>query len=137
MANGLPGNPVPDEREVCELPPEAAYDHLLAQGVLAFQACVACGGSFFPPRLLCPTCGADAVRWRLSAGEATVHSVTTIAPRDQEPYCVALVDLAEGYRMMTNVVGVAPDRVQIGDPVTVRLHAEGDTVLPLFEPVGS
>jgi uncharacterized protein len=135
MADALPGSPVPHETRIEGLPPESAYDHLLASGLLGFQACARCSGPFFPPRLLCPACGASAAQWRLSRGAATVYSATTITPRGEDPYCVALVDVAEGYRMMTNIVGVPPEQVQIGDPVTVRIETTGDTILPLFEAV--
>jgi uncharacterized OB-fold protein len=52
------------------------------------------------------------------------------------PYAIALVDLAEGFRMMANVVGTDPTRLAIGDRVRVVFEARGDVTLPQFTPAG-
>lgn len=135
MVDQLPGSPVPNESDIAGLHPEPAYDRLLAAGVLGFQACSACRGAVFPPRTICPHCGSVDLSWRRAAGDGTVYSATMISPRDQEPYCVALVDVAEGYRMMTNVVGTPSDDVRIGASVRVRIERRDDQDLPLFEVV--
>ncbi len=55
-----------------------------------------------------------------------------------EPYVVALVDLAEGTRLVTNIVGVPPEGVYVGMPVQVRFEEfDGGLVLPLFGPEAS
>jgi uncharacterized protein len=113
--------------------PDAAYDAFLAEGRLSYQRCAACRAAVFPPRQHCPSCGADALGWQASSGRGTVHAASTIAPRDGEPYCVALVDLEEGYRMMTNVVGVPAVDVEIGLPVRLAIADVGAGPLPFFE----
>jgi uncharacterized OB-fold protein len=112
------------------------------QGELRYQVCRACGGPQFYPRALCARCGATELDWRRSSGEGTIHALTVVhrAPspafRDAVPYAIALVDLAEGFRMMANVVGTDPTRLAIGDRVRVVFEARGDVTLPQFTPAG-
>jgi uncharacterized protein len=112
---------------------------------LLVQWCTSCDRGVFYPRVFCPHCGAgsDALEWRAASGRATVYAaVVEHKPEaaganfsDGEPYCVALVDLEEGVRMLTNVVGCAPDSVRSGTPVTVTWEPLSDgRHLPLFEP---
>jgi uncharacterized OB-fold protein len=127
VSSEIPGRTV----ELCLEPggPHAAYQGLLEQDVLGFQACSGCFSAIFPPRLRCPRCGADKLTWRASAGRGTVYSSTVIAPRGQEPYAVVLIDLDEGYRMMSRI---DDDTVAIGDRVMVApSRASGETI-PLF-----
>lgn len=109
--------------------PHAAYLALLAAGTLAFQACNACTAAVFPPRGRCSRCGADALEWRASDGHGSVYSTTVLTPRDKPAYAVVLVDLDEGYRMMSRM---DDESVAIGDRVSVHLDSSGDEVLPLF-----
>ena len=70
--------------------------------------------------------------WRVSAGEGTVYAATVMRPRGGEPRGLVLVDLDEGFRMMSRVVGVAPEAVAVG--ARVRLAWEdGDPPVPVFE----
>jgi uncharacterized OB-fold protein len=112
---------------------------------LLIQWCTACDNGIFYPRSFCPLCGASGstLEWRLASGRATVHAVTIehkpAATGAQfsngEPYAVALVDLDEGVRMMTNVIGCPPEDVTIGMSVTVTWEPMSDgRQLPLFEP---
>ena len=98
--------------------PHAEFRSHLARGELAFQRCLSCASAAFPPRLRCPNCSADALQWQVSAGAGVVYSLSVLTPRDSAPYCVALVDLAEGFRVMTNVIGAPIADVAIGDAVT-------------------
>ena len=107
---------------------------------LLLQWCVACDAVVFYPRDACPTCLGDALEWREAAGTGTVYAVSVqhrAGPgRDQDagPYAVALVDLPEGARLMTNVVGGDPDGVAVGQPVRVHWHPLTDgRHLPFFE----
>jgi hypothetical protein len=68
--------------------------------------------------------------WRVSAGLGTVYATTVVRPRGGEAYNLVLVDLDEGFRMMSRVVGVAPEDVAIGDRVRVAWEDE----VPVFEP---
>ena len=115
--------------------PATVFDRYADQGVLAYQACTTCGTSFFPPRVLCPSCGAGEVEWRPSRGRGVVYSATTIAPRGAPPYTVALVDLDEGWRMMSTVSDPEGGPVSIGDPVSVRFESRAEGAIPLFDKV--
>ncbi len=108
---------------------------------LLVQWCNSCDHAVFYPREVCPTCLGDDLEWRTAAGTGTVYAVTVehkpMDPRmrDQAPYAIALVDLEEGVRMMTNVVGCDPDSVTAGMPVRVTWEALSDgRNLPQFEP---
>lgn len=99
---------------------------------LLLQRCSDCGTLRFFPRYLCTECGSDDTGWVEAAGRGTVHSFTVVHraafPEFQErtPYVVALVDLEEGPRMMSNIVGADALDVAIGDAVTVEFEDRGD-----------
>jgi len=90
---------------------------------------------------MCPVCGSREVAWEQSPGTGTVYSYS-IVYRNAEPffqkrtpYVLALVDVASGFRMMSNIVNVAPEEVTIGMPVRVTFEvASPDIGFPLFEP---
>lgn len=115
---------------------DASRDHRL---VLPW--CPACEQPVWYPREICPRClGAD-LDWREPSGLATVYaaSVHTKAGlpmmADRVPYVVALVDLDEGVRLMTNVVGCPPAEVEVGMRVRVAWEDLSDgRALPVFEP---
>jgi len=93
-----------------------------AEGELRYQRCGACDAAVFYPRALCPECGAPDPGWAVSAGKGTVYACSTVhrAPpgfADQAPYTVLLVDLDEGFRMMSRLVDAEPSSVAIGDRV--------------------
>ncbi len=93
------------------------------------------------PRPLCPECGATSVSWTEASGLGTVYSFSVVHRsaglyRDAVPYVVAYVELAEGPRIVTNIVGCDPARVSIGQPVRVVFSATGEeSSLYRFEPV--
>ncbi len=94
----------------------------VAEGELRYQRCDACDAAVFYPRALCPECGAPNPAWAVSAGNGTVYACSTVhrAPpafADQAPYTVLLVDLDEGFRMMSRLVDAEPDSVAIGNRV--------------------
>jgi len=112
----------------------------LRQHRLVIQRCVDCGSLRHPPRPMCPRC--NSLEWDTveASGRGTVTSFVIPhhppLPWFPEPFVVALVDLEEGTRIVTNVVGVAPDAVTIGMAVQVRFEPFDDgLVLPLFVPV--
>jgi hypothetical protein len=70
--------------------------------------------------------------WRVSAGRGTVYATTVVRRRDAAPHNVVLVDLDEGFRMMSRVVGVAPEDVRIGARVVLAWQ-DGDPPVPVFE----
>jgi uncharacterized protein len=109
------------------------------RGELLIQRCGACGRLRHPPRPMCPRCGSldwEAVR---AAGRGRVHSYVVPhhprLPGFPERYVVALVDLEEGTRMVTNLVDVEPEDVRIGMAVElVVTRVDGGPPLPLFRP---
>lgn len=115
-----------------ETAPGVVYDRYLGQGTLAYQECDDCAKVIFYPRVLCPACGSDALTWRESAGLGTVYSATTVHPRDSDAYNVSLVDVDEGFRMMSNVVGVPPTEVGIGLRVRLSIPTDAPTPIPQF-----
>jgi uncharacterized OB-fold protein/acyl dehydratase len=109
------------------------------RGELLIQRCRACGELRHPPRPMCPRCRSlewDAVR---ACGRGTVHSYVVPhhprLPAFPDRYVVALVDLEEGTRLVTNLVGVAPEEVRIGMAVELECtKVDDELVLPLFRP---
>ena len=118
------------------------YWEALARHELYFQRCRECGTKRFYPRALCPRCLSSATEWVRASGWGTVYSFTVThqnqAPgfREELPYVLAIVELDEGVRMMTNVVGCAPDAVRIGMPVQVVFEdVTAEITLAKFRPV--
>ncbi len=117
---------------------EAAwFDHCRSHRLM-IQHCAECGEYQFPPRSVCSGCLSAAPEWVEAAGRGTVFTHTTLyreAPgfTGQAPYTIAMIELAEGPRLMSRVVGT--DTVRIGMPVEVRWAtvAEGLDV-PVFVP---
>ena len=99
--------------------PHVTYRSYVDRGVLGYQRCESCATAVFPPRSRCPFCGAHALAWRKSDGRGTVHALTQITPRSSAPYAVVLVDLDDGFRMMSRVNGVDERPVAIDDRVRV------------------
>ena len=94
-----------------------------APSPLHFQRCGACAAAVHPPRPTCPVCGSRELAWEESAGAGAVYSSSDVHTRE-ESYNVALVDLDEGYRVMSTVeVGVA-----IGTRVQGRVDDDGRLV---------
>ncbi len=126
--------PIPD-------PDSAPYWSAAREGKLVVQRCESCGKHQLYGRALCKFCGGD-VTWVDASGQGTVFSFTVIRQnysrpfRDWIPYVVALVDLDEGPRVMTNIVGCDPDDVVIGMDVVARFEVVSDEAgIVLFEPV--
>lgn len=109
------------------------------EGRLLVQRCDACGGYVFVPRIACTHCFADALRWVESAGLGTVYSYTIVHraphPGFEPPYCAAIVELDEGWHMLTNIVATPLDEIRVGMRVLVRFDEIDGAVLPMFAPV--
>jgi len=112
------------------------------RGVLQVQECRACSRRQFYPRELCRECWSRDLHWVVCSGRAVVHSYTVchVAPHpafaDRLPLVVAIVDLEEGVRMTTSIVGCEPSAVYIGLPVeAVFERVTEDATLVKFRPV--
>lgn len=115
------------------------------QGELRYQTCDDCAGVVFTPRLHCPSCLSGNLSWNVSKGEGTVYTYSVIMQNrvpafiELGAYAVAFIDLDEGFRMMSTVVGVNnPTRdIRIGQRVKVAFEPQeqGDYPIPVFEPI--
>jgi hypothetical protein len=129
---------------VPERTPETApfWDGTLA-GQLRMQQCDACGRHYFYPRPFCRYCQSRDVTWRTLTGTGRLVSYIVnyrpLPPADpDQPQIIALVELDEGPRMMTNIVGIPPGRhdLPLDGRVRVRFEARGEEALPVFEFAG-
>ncbi|WP_328499310.1 OB-fold domain-containing protein [Streptomyces sp. NBC_00414] len=107
---------------------------------LLIQRCEKCGTLRFPWLPGCNSCGGQEWDTVEAAGEGTVYSYVVMHhppfPAFDPPYAVGLVELAEGVRMISNVVGVPHDRVRIGMPVRLEFEwVDEELELPVFRAV--
>jgi uncharacterized protein len=116
--------------------PLTTYQRHLDRGELAYQWSVDANRAVFYPRVICPYTGSERLEWRLSAGLGTVYATTVTHPREGAPYNVALIDVDEGFRLMSRVEDIAPEDVRIGMRVTFRAHkpAGDEPAYPVFTP---
>lgn len=109
-------------------------------GQLRLQRCRACKHTYFPPRPFCPSCQADAIDVVAASGKATLYSYVIShrpAPGFKPPYAIAVVQLKEGPRMMTNITGCPQTRaaLQLDMALEVMFEKLDDEItLPLFRP---
>lgn len=116
--------------------PLAAYIAHLERGELAYQFSPSLNAAVFYPRVIAPGTGAADLEWRVSKGLGTVYATTVVHPQQGTPYNVALIDVDEGFRMMSRVEDVTPRDVKIGMRVKFRVHPAGgdDPPYPVFTP---
>jgi uncharacterized protein len=109
---------------------------------LVLQRCEGCGRHVFYPRAVCPHCFSVALTWRGVSGRGTLHTFTVVHRGQRTfplgpPYVIAIVELAEGVRLMTNLVDVEPDpaKIRIGMAVEVVFEdVSPEIALPRFRP---
>jgi uncharacterized OB-fold protein len=101
-------------------------------GKLTLQHCNACQKPRYPINHICPHCLSDKFEWKAVSGRGTVyssivfHQIYNQAFAGDVPYNVALIQLEEGPRMISNVVGIPPSEVKVGD----KVQAVFDPVTP-------
>jgi uncharacterized OB-fold protein len=110
-------------------------------GRLRLQQCGACGHVRYPISRFCPRCLSGEFEWAEMSGRGTVFSYIVFHRayhpgfKDDVPYNVALVQLEEGPRMFSNIVGASNDAVRVGDPVQVVFDAvTPEVTIPRFRP---
>lgn len=110
---------------------------------LWIQRCVPCSRPFFYPRFHCPVCLSEEVKWFHASGQGTLYSylINHRPPpgfEDDGPYAIAIVQLQEGPRMMSNIVEVAntPENLKIDMPLEVVFEdITPDITIPKWRPV--
>jgi len=113
------------------------------EGRLMIPRCDACGKAFMYPRVLCPHCGAREITWIRASGRGRLfsfeiaHQILNRAFKVKTPLVLAMVELEEGPRLLTNLVEVEPDpaRLRCDMPVEVVFERLTDEItLPMFRP---
>jgi uncharacterized OB-fold protein len=130
------GKPVPVPDEI-----SAPFFDGAREGRLMLQHCMACKMWSFPVRERCPHCFAAALEWRQASGRGTLYTYTVMHQvmnpgfASSVPYNIAQVDLEEGVRMVSNVVGISNDGLRIGMKLEAVFEEAGEGVsLPKFRP---
>jgi len=132
-----PRRPVPEPT-----PETAHFWEGTRAGELRLQRCAACATTYFPPRPFCPACSSRDVEVVVASGRATLYSYVIHhrdAPGFTAPYAIAVVELAEGPRMMSNIVDCpqTPEALELDMELEVTFDPLTDEItLPLFRPVG-
>jgi uncharacterized OB-fold protein len=127
--------PVPDEIS-------APFFNGAREGKLILQHCSGCDRWSFPVRERCPHCFAARLEWRQASGRGTLYTFTVMHQvmnpgfASAVPYNVAQVDLEEGVRMVSNVVGIRNDALRVGMKLEAVFEDGGEGIsLPKFRPV--
>jgi uncharacterized OB-fold protein len=122
-------------------PDNAEFWAATAEGKLLLRRCDDCGGFIWYPRPFCPVCGSLNTSWHEACGWGTVYTFTVVYRSDESdyrsavPYVIAYVEIEEGPRIMTNIVGIEPSEVRVGMPVRVVFHDTGKgSALFRFQP---
>ncbi|MCX5381828.1 Zn-ribbon domain-containing OB-fold protein [Streptomyces sp. NBC_00083] len=120
------------------------YWDAAAEGRLLIRQCAACGRPHHYPREFCPYCWSEDVSWRPADGRATLYTWSVVHRNDlppfgdRVPYVAAVVDLLEGPRMMTEVVGCDPRELRIGMELHVGFRTGSEdgaaVTVPVFGP---
>lgn len=129
-------------------PPQPTLDELttpywegVAEGELRIQRCRDCGNVWLPPRSECPNCWGDSWEREAASGRGTLiswivyHRAYHPYFEDRLPYNVAVVELEEGARLISNMVD-DPSELEIDAPVELVFEDEGGRVLPRFRLAG-
>ena len=130
----MTGRPIPQPTEL-----SAPYWEAARRGELVYLRCASCGTVFFPPLEACINCQSSELHWQRSAGRGTVYTYTVLHAGPSAgfpvPSVLAIVDVDEGYPMLSSVVGCPPADVRIGMRVDVSFEELTDEInLPVFRP---
>ena len=125
----------------CPTPESAPFWQGCRDHKLLLQYCAACRTHQFFPRIICANCMSDQLEWREASGRGTVESYTIVTRAVSDayaadvPYVIALITLAEGPRMMSNVIGCDVDSVKCGLAVEVVFERwSAEITMPKFRP---
>jgi len=102
-------------------------------GKLLYGFCLACSEPHYYPRSFCPFCFSERVEWREARGSATVYSYSIMYRTPTDPYVIAYVTLAEGPRLLTNLVDCDLKKIAIDAPAKLVFKpSEGGAPVPFF-----
>jgi len=135
--------PAPTRRDLPTIEDETRpFWDAAREGRFLIVRCRSCGKAHHYPRPFCPFCWSDDVTWEDASGRATLYTYSTVYVNDlppfseRLPYVAAVVELDEGPRVMTNIVGCEPQALRVGMPVQVRfVELTPDITAPVFAPV--
>lgn len=121
--------------------PEEQFFEYLRQGKFMLQRCRSSGAHFFYPRVMTKGASISDLEWVEASGMGVVYASTVIRrnPDHGGSYNIAIIELAEGPRMMSRVLGIAPESVRIGMKVRARIEAPqwpspAKHAVPIFYP---
>jgi uncharacterized OB-fold protein len=133
-----PKRPLPNPKEH----DTAAFWAATKNRELKYQQCADCGTVVFYPRAHCTGCVGGNLQWKTASGKGTIYTFSVVRKAEHPyfrtlvPYAVAWIDLDEGPRILSNVVGVKDpaNELNVGQRVTVEWEAHEELCLPLFRP---
>jgi uncharacterized protein len=123
------------------LPETEPFWAATSQGRLLVPYCTRCGGWIWYPRPLCAACSSTDIEWREHPGRGTIYTFADVrkgfgAFAESDPYVIAYVDLEDGPRILTNIVGAELIELSIGQQVELSWASTASAVaLPRFSPV--
>lgn len=131
-----PGIPLPVPTMV-----SAPYWEGCRAGEIRFQRCDDCGAITMNPSPACSACFGPNLRWEASSGKGTVYSYTVVwrpqTPDFEVPYVPAIVEMEEGFPLMSSIVGCEVEDIEVGMKVEAMFVAMSDDIaLPYFVPAG-
>lgn len=128
-----------NELKITRTSANTPYWDALNEGRLTFQHCEECGNDWLPPRSCCPRCLSDTIEWRTACGHARLvswvvyHKAYAPGFEGRIPYNVAIVELEEGPRLLTNVSDCLDGTgLQAGTWLEFFTSGADDQALPLF-----
>lgn len=125
-ARRVPPSPVPD-------PSTQGFWEAAREGRLLIGRNAATGRHHYPPRPICPFDDEGEVEYVPASGAGTIYTFSVM--RAKVPYVIAYVELAEGPRIMTNIVDADIEALRIGQPVRLTfVESEGGQPIPMFTP---
>ena len=109
------------------------------EGKIRVQRCNSCGQHVFIPQPACTKCFSVDLEWVEASTRATVYSWTVVhrpvQPMFKTPYAIAILEFPEGFHMMSNLIGIEPDKIEIGMEVEAEFVEQSETItLPYFRP---
>lgn len=138
MTDATPGTALPAPQPQ-PTPDDAPFWEGARQDRLVLPRCRSCGTVIWYPRHFCPACAGFDVEWFEASGRGTVYACTAVHRAQgpwgpAAPYVIAYVELEEGPRVLTNVIGVDAGSVEVGQAVHAVFVPAGAEKILRFTP---